>query len=297
MKRPAPIQLPLGKEESVRFLPWLIAFMAFLATLALAAALLVNAVVGRWDRSLDGRLTIQVPLSEPRDSSEDEARIDKVLKVLTETDGLREAEVLDDAGMSDILAPWIDDPTLVADLRFPILIAVGLDRGSLTDEALADLAQRLDAAAPGSSVDTHRRWLIGPIQLANSIELVALVVLLLVTAAAILAVIFVTQTSLIIHRSVIELLHLMGARDIYIAVQFQNYSLRAALIGALAGLLGAVLTISAVSYVLVSSDANAVEPVKVGLGAWLPVAVLPFAFAAVAALTARITVLRHLARL
>ena len=92
MRKPAPIQLPLGKEESVRFLPWLIAFMAFLATLALAAALLVNAVAERWDRGLDGRLTIQVPHIEPRDAGQDEARIDRVLKVLTDTDGLREAE-------------------------------------------------------------------------------------------------------------------------------------------------------------------------------------------------------------
>lgn len=297
MTRTVPVQLPLGKEESVRFLPWLIAFMAFLATLALAAALLVNALAERWDRGLDGRLTIQVPLSEPLDPVRDEARIDSVLKVLTDTRGLREAEVLDEAGMADILAPWIDDPTLIADLRFPILIAVNLDSERLSDETLIDLAERLELAAPGASVDTHQRWLVGPIQLAGSIEFIAVVVLLLVLAAAVLAVIFVTQTSLIIHRSVIELLHLMGARDLYIAVQFQNYSLRAALLGGITGLLGAGLTITAIAYALTNFDSGLAQPLGVSVAAWLPLCVLPLAFAAVAALTARITVLRHLTRL
>ncbi len=292
-----PLQLPLGRERSVKFLPWLIGFMTFLATLSLAAALLVNALAERWDQGLDGRLTIQVPHVEPPDSVEDELRLDAILKVLTDTPGLREAEVLDDRGMANILAPWIDDPTLVAELRFPVLIAVTLDGGELSDRVLQDLSERLEEVAPGTYVDTHRRWLVGPIRLADSIELVAVVVLLMVMAAAVLAVIFVTQTSLTIHRSVIELLHLMGARDLYIAVQFQNYSLRAALFGALAGLFGAGLTITAISYALVTADDGFVQPFQLGLSAWLPVSALPLAFAAVAALTARITVLRHLARL
>lgn len=292
-----PLQLPLGKEESVRFLPWLIAFMAFLATLALTAALFVNVLAERWDQGLEGRLTIQVPLSEPIDPARDEVHIDRVLKVLTDTDGLREAEVLDEGGMADILAPWIDDPTLIADLRFPVLIAVSLDRERLSEESLADLAERLGSAAPGASLDTHQRWLIGPIQLANSIELIALVVLLAVLAAAVLSVIFVTQTSLKIHRNVIELLHIMGARDLYIAVQFQNHSLRAALFGGVAGLVGAAITITSVSYALVPTDRGLMDAFEVGLAAWLPVTVLPLAFAGVAAVTARVTVLRHLARL
>lgn len=292
-----PLQLPLGRERAVRFLPWLIGFMTFLATLSLAAALLVNALAERWDQGLEGRLTIQVPRSEPPDPVEDEQRLDDVLKVLTETRGLREAEVLDDSGMASILAPWIDDPTLVAELRFPVLIAVTLDSGELSDDVLQELSQRLEGIAPGTYVDTHQRWLVGPIRLADSIELVAAVVLLMVMASAVLAVIFVTQTSLTIHRSVIELLHLMGARDRYIAVQFQNYSLRAALFGALAGLLGAGLTITAISYAVVAADQSFAQPFEVGLSAWLPVSALPLAFAAVAAVTARFTVLRHLARL
>ena len=297
MTAPRPLQLPLGRERSVRFLPWLIGFMTFLATLSLAAALLVNALAERWDQGLEGRLTIQVPHVEPPNPAEDEQRLDDVLKVLTDTPGLREAEVLDDSSMASILEPWIDDPTLIADLRFPVLIAVTLDGGELSDAVLQELSQRLESVAPGTDVDTHRRWLVGPIRLADAIELVAAVVLLMVMAAAVLAVIFVTQTSLTIHRSVIELLHLMGARDRYIAVQFQNYSLRAALFGALAGLLGAGLTITAISYALIAADEGFAQPFQVGLSAWLPVSALPLAFAVVAAVTARITVLRHLARL
>ena len=47
--------LPLSKDASARFLPWLVAFMVYLAVLALAASLIVGKTVERWDSGLSGR--------------------------------------------------------------------------------------------------------------------------------------------------------------------------------------------------------------------------------------------------
>ena len=55
-----PLDLPLDKDQSSRFLPWIVALMVYLAALSLAVALTVGGVIDRWDRDLAGALTVQI---------------------------------------------------------------------------------------------------------------------------------------------------------------------------------------------------------------------------------------------
>src|SRR3546814_8077793 len=66
----------------------------------------------------------------------------------------------------------------------------------------------------------------------------ALVVVLLVVLAASIMVAFVPRMGLAAHQRSIELLHMIGAQDSYVARQFQNHALRLGLRGGLIGLLG-----------------------------------------------------------
>ena len=40
--------LPLNKDVSARFLPWIVAFMVYLAALALAIAMGLDGIIGHW---------------------------------------------------------------------------------------------------------------------------------------------------------------------------------------------------------------------------------------------------------
>src|SRR3546814_9385091 len=71
----------------------------------------------------------------------------------------------------------------------------------------------------------------------------ALVVVLLVVLAASIMVAFVTRMGLAAHQRSIELLHMIGAQDSYVARQFQNHALRFGLRGGIIGLLGALPTL------------------------------------------------------
>ncbi|HJO88540.1 MAG TPA: hypothetical protein QF403_02665, partial [Alphaproteobacteria bacterium] len=55
-----PFDLPLDEDSSSRLLPWIIALMVYLAALALAVAMVVDAVVGGWDQGLSGTMTVQI---------------------------------------------------------------------------------------------------------------------------------------------------------------------------------------------------------------------------------------------
>ncbi|WP_421707418.1 cell division protein FtsX [Algihabitans sp.] len=288
-------EVPLARDASARFLPWLIAFMVYLAGLALLAAVAMDAVAARWQGDLVGRLTVQVPPpGDPRDSEARQERLDRVVQALLATPAVSEVEVLSRAQTAALLEPWLGEAAAAPELPAPDLVAVTL-RSSGAD--LGDLPQRLAEVVPGTGVDDHQRWLARLFSLAGSIEALAFLVVALVSVAAVATVIFVTRTGLAIHRQVIELLHVMGARDLYVAEQFQGHALRLGLAGGVGGAVAAALTAVGVRWLLRGEQSVLLPGIELGVWQWLLLAVLPLTTGLVAMLTARWTVLRTLAKL
>jgi cell division transport system permease protein len=290
--------LPLSQDAAARFLPWLIGFMVFLAGLAMLGAALANNAASRWEAGLAGRLTVQIPReAEPSAgpaAGQAAGRLDNAVSVIIGTAGVRGAEVLQRPEVLEMLRPWLDDPDLAARLPLPDVIAVTL--ANPAEGAAAELAERLAAAVPEARVDDHQLWLSNVLSLTQSLELLALMVVALVGAAAAVSVVFVTRTGLSIHRQVIELLHLIGARDRYIARQFQNHALHLGLKG---GLIGVALLVPAAlaTRLLLGETGREVLPFSLSLSDWVPLALLPPATALLAMVSARWTVLRTLSRL
>ena len=106
-----------------------------------------------------------------------------------------------------------------------------------------------------------------------------------------------TRTGLAVHREAIEVRHLIGAQDGYIAGQF---AARALVLGLKGGLIGLALGLPALFGLgtLGTSLASAVLPeLSVGIQHWVAVLVLPLIVAVIAMLTARLTVMRTLKRM
>lgn len=286
--------LPLGRDASSRFLPWLIAVMVYLAALALVSALSINKLVARWDSGLTGQLTVEVP---PQESDEEERKaMNAVLAVLVATPGVSEADVLGKDDVQRLLAPWLGSGVATADLPLPRLIAVRLARGAAPD--LEALARSLEAAAAGTRVDDHQRWLSSLIDVARSVELVAALVVALAGASAALTVVLVTRMGLAVHRQVIELLHLIGARDDYVARQFQAHALSLTLRGGLIGLAAAGLTVFGIAQLMGPLAAPLLpDPNLISGGEWALLLLLPALAALLALATARWTALQTLARM
>lgn len=285
--------LPLGRDPSARFLPWLIAFMVFLACLALAAVLVVERSIARWDRGLSGQITVQVPAAV--DPAAAEAGLQAILAVLTDTPGVRGVSVMNPAEVRRLLQPWLGGGAEVDELPLPTLIAVSVDPSEPPD--IDVLNQRLAEAVPGSFADDHRRWLDDLMALAGSVEIAAFAIMLLVALTAVVTVIFVTRTGLEIHRQVIEILHVMGAQDRYIAREFQRHSLKLGLRGGLVGFLLAAATLAGLAWLARGSGAALLPDLSLMPLDWVLLAILPLAAAGTAMWTARLTVLSTLVRL
>jgi cell division transport system permease protein len=96
---------------------------------------------------------------------------------------------------------------------------------------------------------------------------------------------------------VIELLHLIGAQDSYIAAQFQWHALRFGCFGGLVGLALAGVTVLAVGALLGRIESGLLPDLALSAGEWTLLALVPVATAMVATVTARLTVVHALARL
>ena len=114
-------------------------------------------------------------------------------------------------------------------MPLPAVIAVRLaDAGLEIDR----LARRLDAAAPGTLVESHGLWIRRLSVLARSLQACAGVALLLVAAVAAAVVAVATRAGLAARRETIEIVHGLGATDGYIATRFAR---RATLLAAAGG--------------------------------------------------------------
>ncbi|MDI9348942.1 MAG: hypothetical protein QM537_02940 [Candidatus Symbiobacter sp.] len=118
------------------------------------------------------------------------------------------------------------------DLPIPRLVDVTIDPTQFDAEKFR---QNLAAKVPGASFDDHLSWLGGLLTLANSLQILAILVLILVGGVAMLTVAFATHSGMEIHRDVIQVLHMMGAQDKFIAANFVRYQAGLALKGALGG--------------------------------------------------------------
>lgn len=290
--------LPLKDDATSRFLPWLIAPMVFLSAVALAAAFTLTSLVGRWDRDVSGTLTVEIAAaSGPADAAAAKTRaaVDQVLAILKATRGVTKAQALSQDRMATLLVPWLGNPDLLKDLPLPAMIDVTVDPDARPD--VPDLARRLAEAVPGATVDDHRQWLARLIELGRTIAWTASAIVGLVGAVTAATVIYATRTGMAVHREVIEVLHLIGATDDYIARQFAARAFMLALKGGIAGL---ILTLPALAAVVLETrhiEGGFLSDLYFPPAGWVAAAVLPVVAALISMITARLTVHATLAQL
>lgn len=292
-----PIELQLHHDPSARTLPWIIALMVFLACLALGGVLSLGTALERWDRGLSGTVTVQLLPPGPDDSFPGTFgdRLARTLEILRNTPGVLRAEALTDAEIAELLEPWLGSGEILQELPLPKLIDVTLDGTQRTN--LAELEARLTAEIPGASLDDHKLWLEQLITFTRSVKFVAAGIVLLIGVATITMIAFATRTGLAIHRDTIALLHTFGARDSYIAGQFQAHAMRLGFHGGILGTALAVILLVAIGMLIGRLDIELLSGLSLTKEHWIAIAALPIVTALIAMASARITVLRKLARM
>jgi cell division transport system permease protein len=286
-------ELAFERDPANCYLPWIIALMVYLATLAVAGAFALGATAAQWRGAQSDRLTIQLPPPDSPASGDQRAAL--VIDILRSTAGVSTVRRLDRRELVGLLEPWLGTANITPGLPLPDLIDVTVERGAKPD--LDALARRLETAAPGATLDDHGRWMGRLATAASAVQALALMLTALIAGAAAATVMVATRASLAVHRETIELLHLIGAQDGFVARAFGRRALVLGLRGGLIGLSLAGLTYMLLQRATSGLDAPLMPRLDWSLVSLATLAALPLASAAIAMLTARFTVLRALAKL
>ena len=206
-----------------------IAIMTFLASLTTGAVILVHGAAGDWQADLAREVTIQV---RPVAGRNIDADVAKATAVARTAPGVADVRPYSRQDSTDLLQPWLGGLTL-DELPIPRIIAVEIAPGAAPD--FSALRATLAEQVPPASLDDHREFVDHMRAVTRTVVGGGLGVLALVIVSTVLTVTFATRGMMSTNRQVIEVLHFIGAKDNFIAAEFQRHFL---LLGAKGGAIG-----------------------------------------------------------
>jgi cell division transport system permease protein len=213
-----------------------IAIMTFLAALTLGAVVLIRATATEWQSEVAREVTVQVRPAPGRDI---EADVKTAAAIAAAQPGVAGVRPYSKNETARLLEPWLGTGLTFDDLPVPRLIVVQVAPDSAPD--LGQLAKAVAAQVPSATVDDHRGWVDRMRGMAQTSVGIGLGLMVLVLIATVLSVTFATGGAMAANRSIIEVLHFVGANDGFIAKQFQRHFLLLGLTGGVIGGAAAML--------------------------------------------------------
>jgi cell division transport system permease protein len=296
LKRDLPL-IPVDSAAS-RALVAVIAILTFLAALAGGAAHMVARASSDWRGAVSNEMTIQIRPDARRDI---EADLRQAMEIARAAAGVQSVRIVPRAESDRMLEPWLGAGLQLAELPVPRLVVLTVAPGSRPD--VEALRQGLRRATPSASLDDHRLWIGRLSAMANTVIVAGVAVVLLITLAAALAVAFATRGAMAGSHDSVEVLHLVGADDSFIAREFQGRFLKLGLEGGAIGGGAALITTFILGWISLSwSSGPGADQMAALFGSfelgwigYLIVAAIALMVAVIAGLVSRVTVRRHLA--
>ncbi|MBA3070294.1 MAG: cell division protein FtsX [Hyphomonas sp.] len=229
--------LPLedAREAALFFV---VGALCFLAALAALSAKSTYGAARAWTAEVEGEFTVSLSGADATASAE-------AAKLLAKVEGVKAARAFTDAEINELLEPNFGQSGLPADLPVPRLIAVTADTGA------GDLGPRLSLALHeagyDAAVDAHSEWAGDVRHMLAVSRIAALSIVALLSATAIAVIAFATHAALLARRDIVDVLHIAGARDRFIASLFER---RFWLLGLRAGTVGALVALASVAVLI-----------------------------------------------
>ncbi|HWN48353.1 MAG TPA: ABC transporter permease [Xanthobacteraceae bacterium] len=277
-----------------------VAIMTFLAAVTSGGVAMVIGSANEWQSEVAREMTIQVRPIPGRDI---EAEVGRAQALARAAPGVVEARTYTREESDRLLEPWLGSGLSLDDLPVPRMIAVKIARGAAVDTAA--LRRSLARDVVGASLDDHRGGIDRMRRMAKAAIAGGIGIFGLVLAATILSVAFATRGAMASNWTIVEVLHFVGAKEAYIASQFQRHflglGLKGGVLGGAAAILGFVL-VRSVSDLFVGTAGEAEAAAlfggfSLGFMGYVVVAAEVVLIAAITALTSRQVVIHTLRRI
>ena len=292
-------ELQLKNENTGLFLQVIISIAVFIFAITLSGVLAVNSMIGNWNRSILGSLTVQViPSQNPNQEkalSETLAHQEKVVDFLRSVNGVLKVTPLTNEQLGELLTPWLGDDISINELPVPRIIDVKIDSDANIN--FSQLSKDLNNVSPLASLDNHKLWLNKLIAFADGLKMIATTILLLVSLITSGAIFYTTKMSLGLQRGVIEILHIIGAKDTCIAQQYARHMGALGFIGGLGGIVFAIPAIFFIGNLASAIEGGIISETSLSISDWITILSLPIFAMIIAITTAYYTVKQTLKKM
>lgn len=232
-----------SSDSGTRFVMLVVVMMTTLATLALGGALVVNALRSTWVDAVAGQITIEIPASDGQGIIREADTLAQTAKTISaaigKIQGVQAVHILTRDDIKKLVEPWMGEAAGTDDMPLPALMGVTLKnpKDDTAIKAVTDVVTSTDQAA---TTELHQTWLSDLRRFSLVLLLAACAMASITVACCIVTVAGAVGARLSEHRRDIDLLHLMGATDDYIGMQFVQSVVKsvgkAALVGTTIGL-------------------------------------------------------------
>jgi cell division transport system permease protein len=220
-----------------------IAVMSFLAALTLGAVVLVRTTAGDWQSQVARELTIQIRPVEGRNT---DTEVNRAALIARASQGVGHVRPYSREESYKLIEPWLGAGLALQELPVPRLIVVTLAPGERPD--LERMRKALKDQVAGATLDDHRGFVERMRAMTRAAAMVGFGILALMLFATVLLVIFATRGAMATNRGIVEVLHFVGAKNRFIAGQFQRHFLLLGLKGAALGGTAAMTAFLAASF-------------------------------------------------
>lgn len=282
--------LPLHRGSGGQLVVWTVGVMTYLCILAFVLIFALNNLQQNWERGLTGHMTVEIPYDTARTIRD--SMLHNMVASLNKLPHVR-ARLLDVDDLTRLVGPWLGDRATLADLPLPKLVDIEREthENAASLDAIRSVATR---HVPSATLDTHEDWLADLLKLAKACRMILVGVALILAVTTALTVAGTARTRLALHREEVDLLHLIGATDTYIASQFQRQAFRLATEGAAAGLALAFVTLMIIGWVKGDLGDALVPQLNLSALEWVFIVTSPLLAGGIAMAASRYTVLAAL---
>ena len=237
MKRGETSLLPLedAREAALFFV---VGALCFLAALAALTAKSTYGAARAWTAEVEGEYTVSLSGATPQDAQAATLLVQAI-------EGVDGARLLSEAEISALLEPTFGNRGLPADLPVPRLIAV--TAAPEAGDIGRALTAALETAGYTAAVDSHSAWAGDVRRMLGTARMIAFGIVALLASTAIAVIAFATHAALLARRDIVDVLHIAGARDRFIARLFER---RFWLLGLRAGTVGALVALASVALLI-----------------------------------------------
>jgi cell division transport system permease protein len=211
-----------------------VAIMTFLAAVTSGGVAMVIGAASEWQSDIAHEMTIQI---RPTEGNDIDTQVLKAESLARGTPGVAEVRTYSKAESDRLLEPWLGGLSL-DELPVPRMIAVRIAADAKLD--VPAMRRALASQVAGATLDDHRGWIDRMRRMAAAAVAGGFGIFGLVLAATVLSVAFATRGAMASNRPIVEVLHFVGAKEAYIASQFQRHFLTLGLKGGVIGGLAAM---------------------------------------------------------